>query len=179
MAAKRRELTTDDLLRMQEEGPSRKRVRHAALLEDSDGSDEEFEQIPSGSENDEEGQDNSSSGSGSGSGTDSEEVVSEDEEAPLPPQILQAEEDLGEDDGTSRVSFMPRKSFQEKRHPLIAPPIKPTSFEALEISPALITALTKMSIKRPTEIQAACIPPLIQGESDTNHVSYYARLTML
>ncbi|OSC98963.1 DEAD-domain-containing protein [Trametes coccinea BRFM310] len=31
------------------------------------------------------------------------------------------------------------------------------------ISSVLISALTKMSIKAPTEIQAACIPPLLQG----------------
>ncbi|KAI0326671.1 DEAD-domain-containing protein [Cubamyces sp. BRFM 1775] len=31
------------------------------------------------------------------------------------------------------------------------------------ISSVLISALTKMSIKTPTEIQAACIPPLLQG----------------
>ena len=92
MAAKRRKLTTDDLLRMQEEGPSRKRVRHVALLEDSDGSDEEFEQVPGGSENDEQVQDDSGSGSESGSGEDSEgnseEDESEDEDIPLPPKAL-------------------------------------------------------------------------------------------
>ncbi|KAI0089172.1 DEAD-domain-containing protein [Irpex rosettiformis] len=66
--------------------------------------------------------------------------------------------------GPSRVSFTPRKFFQERLKPSKISPIKPSSFEALGVSPALITALTKMSIKLPTEIQAACIPPLIQGE---------------
>ncbi|KAA1473477.1 DEAD-domain-containing protein [Dentipellis sp. KUC8613] len=39
-----------------------------------------------------------------------------------------------------------------------------TSFSALDISPPLINALSKMSIGAPTEIQAACIPPLLAGE---------------
>jgi ATP-dependent RNA helicase DDX49/DBP8 len=50
------------------------------------------------------------------------------------------------------------------------PDVKPVSsqssptFISLGISPALISALTKMSIQTPTEIQAACIPPLFEGE---------------
>lgn len=34
------------------------------------------------------------------------------------------------------------------------------------ISSVLVSALAKMSIKTPTEIQAACIPPLLQGKSN-------------
>ena len=42
---------------------------------------------------------------------------------------------------TSRVTFMPRKTFQEQRKPLTALPVKLSSFEALGISPALMHAL--------------------------------------
>lgn len=37
------------------------------------------------------------------------------------------------------------------------------SFASFGISPALVAALTSMSIKVPTEVQAACIPPLLAG----------------
>ncbi|KAF7301317.1 hypothetical protein MIND_00696800 [Mycena indigotica] len=40
---------------------------------------------------------------------------------------------------------------------------KPTSFATLGISPSLQSALSAMSIKTPTEVQAACIPPLLRG----------------
>lgn len=40
-----------------------------------------------------------------------------------------------------------------------------TTFASLGISPALQKALTGMSIKVPTEVQAACIPPLLAGKS--------------
>ncbi|KAJ7068212.1 P-loop containing nucleoside triphosphate hydrolase protein [Mycena amicta] len=40
---------------------------------------------------------------------------------------------------------------------------QPTSFAALGISTSLQSALASMSIRTPTEVQAACIPPLLQG----------------
>lgn len=43
------------------------------------------------------------------------------------------------------------------------PPSVPASFSSLGISPPLQSALKSMSIKSPTEVQLACIPPLLAG----------------
>jgi ATP-dependent RNA helicase DDX49/DBP8 len=40
----------------------------------------------------------------------------------------------------------------------------PTNFSSLGISPPLQAALSSMSIRTPTEVQVACIPPLLAGE---------------
>ena len=39
------------------------------------------------------------------------------------------------------------------------------SFTALGVSKQIVSALAAMSIRRPTEVQAACIPPLIAGST--------------
>lgn len=167
-ATKRKALTTDDLMRMQEDGPSRKRARQ--ILLDSDDSEAELLQVPTtfGSE----GENEESDDEGSVSGSDLEDVKEEDEnendeDVTLPTKLrLPMEADADSDDaGTSRVSSMPRKSFQAVQKPLTASPIRQSSFEALGIAPSLLVALAKMSIRLPTDIQAACIPPLLQGES--------------
>lgn len=38
-----------------------------------------------------------------------------------------------------------------------------TSFATLNVSPWLVASLTALSVKRPTAIQAACIPPILSG----------------
>ena len=40
----------------------------------------------------------------------------------------------------------------------------PVEFEELGLSPSLIRSLKTMSIRRPTPVQSACIPPLLAGE---------------
>ena len=40
---------------------------------------------------------------------------------------------------------------------------KRATFKSLGTSPSMISALTAMSIKLPTEVQIACIPPLLAG----------------
>ncbi|KAF8812387.1 DEAD-domain-containing protein [Phlegmacium glaucopus] len=44
-----------------------------------------------------------------------------------------------------------------------SPPANSCTFSSLGISAPLRTALKNMSIKLPTEVQAACIPPLLEG----------------
>ena len=39
----------------------------------------------------------------------------------------------------------------------------PTTFDALRVEPFLVKALNAMSIRRPTGVQAACIPPILDG----------------
>ncbi|KAF7313752.1 hypothetical protein HMN09_00532300 [Mycena chlorophos] len=71
------------------------------------------------------------------------------------------------DDEELSASFEPnlsRLGGLKSRSELSAPaPQKITSFAALGISAPLQTALAAMSIRVPTEVQAACIPPLLQG----------------
>ncbi|KAG8827082.1 putative RNA helicase [Serendipita sp. 401] len=42
-------------------------------------------------------------------------------------------------------------------------PIHTTNFTELGVHPGLVTTLATMSIRKPTPVQAACIPPLLQG----------------
>jgi ATP-dependent RNA helicase DDX49/DBP8 len=62
----------------------------------------------------------------------------------------------------SRVTVKPRPVH---RHTLPPGPSKPVTFSSLGISPSLLAALSKMAIRAPTEIQQACIPPLLAGLS--------------
>ena len=41
---------------------------------------------------------------------------------------------------------------------------KPVTFSSLGVSPSLLSALSKMAIHAPTEVQQACIPPLLAGQ---------------
>jgi ATP-dependent RNA helicase DDX49/DBP8 len=47
-------------------------------------------------------------------------------------------------------------------------PAKSCTFSSLGLSAALQAALNSMSIKLPTEIQAACIPPLLEGKRNSD-----------
>ncbi|KAF9006436.1 P-loop containing nucleoside triphosphate hydrolase protein [Cyathus striatus] len=62
-----------------------------------------------------------------------------------------------------KLSRISSKPLSLKQAPL---PTKPThvSFESLGISSPLQTTLKGMSINSPTEVQAACIPPLLSGQ---------------
>jgi hypothetical protein len=46
-------------------------------------------------------------------------------------------------------------------------PIEGFNFAQLGVLPALVASLNSMSIRRPTPVQAACIPPLLQGKIDS------------
>lgn len=188
MTAKRKALTTDDLLRLQEQGSSRKRPRpNAALLDLHDWDTEAIQFASASRDRTQDSGDEDSSYSASSSREDDMENEEDAGEGAVSPHAFLAhpiselddDSDEGEDvPSGSRVAFMPRKSFQTDRKPLTAPPLKLSSFEAFGISPALLSALSKMSIKTPTEIQASCIPPLLQGE----YVAVFARkrtLTLL
>lgn len=133
---KRQVLTTDDLLRLQEEKP-RKR-RRASTPSDRSGSVSE----DSNSEAEEE----------------AEASNSEDEEE-LPPQ------NEPEDEATSsRFAFKPRHTVDvlSKSPPTSSSPVH--TFSSLGITPTLVAAMSKMSIQAPTEVQTACIPPLFAGK---------------
>ena len=165
---KRRELTVDDLMRMQE-GPRRKRIR----LGDTD---EEGLGVPDFSSGDEaepndRGRDEEHSRSGSeegesdsGSRPADENDIAQHVAPPISINRDQEDEEVDSRFASSRISFKPRFTDPNTlRVPLRAKPL-PTTFETMGISSVLVSALAKMSINAPTEIQAACILPLLEGE---------------
>lgn len=134
---KRSELTTDDLLRLQEVRPA-KRIRSSYGDKNSTGSEAEL----------------SDSGG-----------------IPAFPDVDESPdvESLGacEEGPDHYISEARRSMFS----PHIRDPVKPTelplnevqSFSEMGISVPLEAALHRMSIHTPTEVQAACIPPLLSG----------------
>jgi ATP-dependent RNA helicase DDX49/DBP8 len=60
------------------------------------------------------------------------------------------------------VTAKPRLAHQRTLSPE-AGPSKHVSFSSLGVSPPLLSALSNMAIHAPTEIQQACIPPLLAG----------------
>ncbi|SJL01905.1 related to ATP-dependent RNA helicase DBP8 [Armillaria ostoyae] len=100
------------------------------------------------------------------------------------PRVLDEDEDTGSDDSDAGYELrqMDQSSDEEmptgeldsisrfkEKDPLqsspapTAPASKHASFSDLGISRTLQAALTSMSIRMPTEVQATCIPPLLSG----------------
>ncbi|KAK7061670.1 P-loop containing nucleoside triphosphate hydrolase protein [Favolaschia claudopus] len=133
--AKRKALTADDLSRRLE-GPQ-KRVKTSR------------HQSPSSSQASEDDELELSQASATDSGPDSDETDDEEliHEADAPPESP-----------NSRLTFKPGTTLHKPTRPSASP-----TFSAMRISKVLISALTSMSIHTPTEVQAACIPPLLQG----------------
>ncbi|KAJ7368246.1 P-loop containing nucleoside triphosphate hydrolase protein [Mycena albidolilacea] len=146
---KRKSLTADDLLR-QLEGPQKrlKTSRHSSpsspRSSESDNDLKQLEDEDSGSDSDNDAH-------------DSEEDSDETDEDTL--HKATSSREPRDDASSSRLTFKPRTNHD-------AAPPRPTAaptFSGLGISKALQTALTSMSIRTPTEVQAACVPPLLQG----------------
>ncbi|KAJ7129747.1 P-loop containing nucleoside triphosphate hydrolase protein [Mycena epipterygia] len=135
---KRKSLTTDDLLRQQE--TPQKRLKTSVYQSRTTGSDSET----SGAENE--------------NATHSEEdqdADATDEEDSDQPEAL---EESPETPSSSRLTLKPRTD-----HKPVPRPSPSTTWSGLGIAASLQSALTSMSIRTPTEVQAACIPPLLQG----------------
>lgn len=151
--SKRRTLTTDDLMRRQEVGP-RKRLK--PIRDEDEDSLRDFDGLASAEDSQSDGL------SAPDEGEDSE-----DSQPEIP--VSNAEED-----GTipSRFSSKPRQGTVAKEttvSPHASSPPPPT-FAGMGVSSSLISAMNKMSIRAPTEIQAACIPPLLDGMYFTHSV---------
>jgi ATP-dependent RNA helicase DDX49/DBP8 len=152
----RRAWTTDDLMRMQENRePPRKRhrldmspeVAESNWLDECEDTDDEA--LPAGDDlplddvyDDEESQ------SGSPEQDDTPSNVLSRLDTGARPGIRPA---------PAHDSLPP--GLQVEKLAVPAPP----SFSALGISPPLQAALASMSIRTPTPVQAACIPPLLSG----------------
>ncbi|KAF8450450.1 P-loop containing nucleoside triphosphate hydrolase protein [Boletus edulis BED1] len=160
---KHAELTTDDLLKLQE-GPPSKRIRVSPTLSVDPGhlvgSDDE-----SGS---------TSSASTGVDPTDQEEDSQDD--ISLQGQVDEDQDGSGrlglgretEDSGRLKLS---RTGPISTHTPRLAQIPKPSirSFNDMGISSALEAALHRMSIHTPTEVQAACIPPILAGRDCIGH----------
>ncbi|KAI0824747.1 P-loop containing nucleoside triphosphate hydrolase protein [Trametes gibbosa] len=160
--SKRHALTADDLMRMQEEGPLRKRLRLEVSyeeLEAGDNTSESEEAQSDGEEVSDEGQSASEDESSSSDIPSREDVIAITGENLQPPE----EEDANSRMASSRITLRPRATNPPARTAPSQAKSLPTSYESMGISSALVSTLSKMSIKAPTEIQAACIPPLLQG----------------
>ncbi|KAF8506045.1 P-loop containing nucleoside triphosphate hydrolase protein [Russula emetica] len=145
ITSKRRTPTTDDLLRRQEE-PQKRHKRPYLAQGDEDENNDVGEDADFDSEWD----------AGVEESTDSEigEESSLMEDDPIG-RLDESSSLLG-----SRVIVKPRLVHQR---PLSSGAGKPVTFSSLGISPPLLSALSKMAIHAPTEIQQACIPPLLAG----------------
>lgn len=172
ITSKRRALTIDDLLRRQEEPP--KRYRPSPIFQEHDDEGSSLDEVEGSSDESSEGRepDGGRSESGDEESTDSEfsqEIPSVD-----PGRLGHSSESpdlLG-----SRVSIKPKLASQpSQRVSSGAGSSKNVTFLSLNISPPLLSALSKMAIHTPTEIQRACIPPLLTG---SNTQCYYARLLL-
>lgn len=160
---KRRTLTTDDLLRRQEEPRKRRKqspvVRTVEGEDSSPGEDDNFDLTSEDAEVEEDG-----------SEWESEVEESADSETHEETSLVESGR-LGHSSESSgllgsRVTVKPRLD-DRRRHTLSrapeAGPSKQVTFSSLGISPPLLSALSKMAIHAPTEIQRACIPPLLAG----------------
>lgn len=160
---KRKQVTADDVIRMQEK-PAKRR-RPSSDLEDEESavgfnsatehSDAEASDVEYGV-GDGEGNHKAvmlDAGDGSSSESDSDE----DGHA----QVVASSRVDNEDSSTSRIVLKGKQSLAPSIH--LAP--KSTTFASLGIAPPLIAAMAGMSIRAPTEIQSACIPTLLAGKS--------------
>ncbi len=159
ITSKRRMPTTDELLRRQEEPQKRHhRLPLAQEYEDNDnivGKDDDFDS--ESAPEDQEAQWDGEWEAGVEETTDSEigkesSLVDDDRICRL---------DGGSSLLGSRVTVKPRLTHQRTLSPGAS---KPVTFSSLGISPLLLSALSKMAIHAPTEIQQACIPPLLAGQ---------------
>ncbi|KDR83799.1 hypothetical protein GALMADRAFT_133209 [Galerina marginata CBS 339.88] len=135
--------TIDDLLRKQERPPRKKR----RLSESQSSSDAD-----SALNNEDEGQESAEEENSLNDESDSEdqlESFQNQETETVPPTLIVVED---------RLAWFSQRTWAETRQKTLQHIVPPqvSSFASLEISIPLQTALKSMSIKAPTEVQAAC-----------------------
>lgn len=161
ITSKRRTPTTDDLLRMQEEPQKRHKLPYFAQVDEDEANDvAEDDDFDSESAPEDRGVE--------WNGVEWEAGVEESTDSEIGKESSFLEDDptgrLDESSSLfgSRMTVKPRLVHQR---PLSSGAGKPVTFSSLGISPPLLSALSKMAIHAPTEIQQACIPPLLAGQS--------------
>ncbi|KAI6035316.1 P-loop containing nucleoside triphosphate hydrolase protein [Pisolithus orientalis] len=135
---RRDELTADDLLRLEEERPT-KRLR-SSYHDDNSSENGSFQDFT-----DSEGRSPSSDEEGS--------PLSDDRFS----RVREFDVSRGEVQQDRQGEVEIPKEFTKSPTQLVS------SFAEMGISPSLEAALRRMSIHTPTEIQSACIPPLLSG----------------
>ena len=151
---KRKELSTDELMRRQEE-PLRKRRKQISKELDARSEDE-----GSTSTEDMEGSDAVEDDSAL-----EEEDREQDDRVDGQGDLKNASTfwDITDEPGSSRMKAK-LKSLARDLTPSKTNAPKFSTFSSLDISTTLIATLAKMSIRAPTEVQTACVPPLLAGE---------------
>lgn len=135
------DLTTDELLKLQEtrkRGEPAKKRRRLSISSVEDVSDEEDQSAES-----------------------ADAGVEDDSEEDVPVQLVPKKTDIED-----RFGFLAKQrttATTEGKTVKIASTPQVASFTELGISRPLQLALKAMSIKAPTAVQAACIPPLLAG----------------
>ncbi|KAG1755759.1 P-loop containing nucleoside triphosphate hydrolase protein [Suillus lakei] len=144
-------LTADELLKLQEGRPT-KRLRTISTLKTFAA--EDFDQSPSSSPS----EDTEEDVEDSGANEPRDQSSSEDEHHEPSHKSHSAFEDQG------RVMFSLNREPKTKDKLSPVAYVRPSgSFADMGVVPPLDAALARMSIRTPTEIQAACIPPLLAG----------------
>ncbi|KZS91271.1 DEAD-domain-containing protein [Sistotremastrum niveocremeum HHB9708] len=160
LGKKRKELTADDLLR-REETLSVKRQKTTSQV-----GKRRTQKLDSEPESDASG-DSSDDGpllkDGDGDdGSDAENVEDSEDD-----QSSDVQRQPLDEQSSTRIradtSGAQRKIVDNSQEPLSLPKKTP-SFTSLGISDPIVRALANMSIKLPTEVQAACIPPMLAGK---------------
>ena len=162
------DLSADDLLKQFEE-PRRKKRKIAVEQLDSDES-EDGSIRPGRVSGDSEGSDDEEESEDEGSGTNSD---SEEEGGATVEDGSESDSQFNAEDGasnfqpledSSRIKLPSRTRFPTERS-LKQANLRASGFAELGASKALVGSLAAMSIRTPTEVQAACIPPLLEGPS--------------
>jgi len=111
-------------------------------------------------EGEEDGSEEGSEGSGSDDEENDEEFTGSEAESSRSAELRNAQQQPSPISRipTSRVVTKPKpEPFQSTKPP------SDTTFESLGLSKPLITALASINIKKPTEIQSACLGPIMAG----------------
>jgi ATP-dependent RNA helicase DDX49/DBP8 len=143
------ELTADDLMRLHERPRKRMRLFEQPSLSSNSGSSVE-DDADSNEQDDV---------PGASSENDEDQHILDMAESSHE-SITSTSLDIGT---ASRVSTTSRaRTIAPTRN--LKPLVEESSWTSLNISSALQSALSSMSIRKPTDIQGACIPPLLAGK---------------
>ena len=160
------DLSADDLLKQFEE-PRRNRRKIAAEQLDPDESEDGPTRPGRGSGDSEEGDDGEESedefsGTNSGSEEEGGDAVEDGSESDPQSNAEDGASNFQSLEDSSRIKLPSRTRLPTERSSKQAN-LRASGFANLGASKALVGSLAAMSIRTPTEVQAACIPPLLAG----------------
>ncbi|KAL5507790.1 DBP8 [Sanghuangporus vaninii] len=164
------DLSADDLLRRLESSEPQRKKRRLQIEEEPGAEDGSFTGFGEDGEDvqaDSGESDGSLEGSGASSEIESTEIRN-DGSLSWGEQIEERDDKPGIPSRASNEqaprTFLPRYSRALGGHQSLDSSTTKSSFAELGASKALVASLASMSIRTPTEVQAACIPPLLAGK---------------